>query len=339
MTIELEGIYPATPVVFTDYTCRDVDYEATRAHYRFLLDHGVNGLCVGGHAGETECLTMEERLCLIDVAREDAAGSVPVIGGVIADSTWAAIEQVQAQKSRGADAVLICPPNILGWDADNADEMLVAHCQAIDREGGLPFLVYGGPGDRSCCRQLPATLTKVALACANLVAWKIAVRGVSRGENSFTDCVAALTKSEQITGRRVAALIAGDADLLGVLEAGGQGNVNACESIRVEDNTALYAAFRKGDLDTARAIQARVAPIPKVIYGMGIGRSFTFFHYRFKIATWMLGRIHNPIMRLPQVPPPADEIAVIFDALVAAGKKPVHSAEDFAALGLAQAAE
>ena len=67
-----------------------------------------------------------------------------------------------------------------------------------------------------------------------------------------------------------------------------------------------------------------------VIYGIAVGRSFTFFHYRFKIATWMLGRIPNAFMRLPQVPPPADEIAMIYDALVATGKQPVHRPEEFA---------
>jgi 4-hydroxy-tetrahydrodipicolinate synthase len=89
--MKLEGIFPATPVIFTDRTCRTLNYEATRSHYRFLLDHGVDSLCVGGHAGETECLTMDERLRLIDIAREECGGNRPVIGGVIADSTWAAI--------------------------------------------------------------------------------------------------------------------------------------------------------------------------------------------------------------------------------------------------------
>jgi dihydrodipicolinate synthase/N-acetylneuraminate lyase len=216
--------------------------------------------------------------------------------------------------------------------------MLVAHCAAIDSDGGLPFLVYGGPGDRSCCRQLPSTMAKVALACPNLVGWKIASRGISQGENSFADCVAALRQAEESTGRPVAALVAGDADLCGVLDAGAAGNINACESIRVEDNTAIYKAFRAGDHETAHTIQRKIAPIPKVIYGMGIGRSFTYFHYRFKIATWMLGRIHNPYMRLPQVPPPDDEIVMIHDALTQAGKTVVHEPTEFHSYGAVQAA-
>ncbi len=124
--------------------------------------------------------------------------------------------------------------------------MLVAHFRAIDQEGQLPFVIYGGPGDGSSCRQMPATFTKVATDYEHLVAWKIAVRGVAAGENSFAACVEALKKAQDVTGREVAALIAGDANLYGALEAGGDGTINACESVRVDDNTALYNAFDDG---------------------------------------------------------------------------------------------
>jgi 4-hydroxy-tetrahydrodipicolinate synthase len=272
---------------------------------------------------------MEERLNVVRIAREEAKGRVPVMGGVVADSTWAAIDQTRQQKDLGADAVLVCPPNIVGWDAVGADDMLVAHFKAINDEGQLPFVVYGGPGDGSSCRQMPATMTKVATECDQLVSWKLAVRGVATGENSFADCVKALNKAEATTGRKVAALIAGDANLLGALEAGGRGTVNACESVRVDDNTKLYAAFKSGDLEAARKIADNGKALSDIIYGIRVGRSFTYFHYRFKIASWMLGYITSPYMRLPQVPPPADEIQMIYDALIKAGKKPVHEPHEF----------
>lgn len=325
----LEGIIPSPPVIYTDDTCRLVDYDAVRDHFRFLLRHDIGALCVGGHAGETECLTMDERLAVIRIAREEAKGRVPVMGGVVADSTWSAIEQTNIQKDHGADAVLVCPPNIVGWDAAGADAMLVAHFKEINDRCALPFVIYGGPGDGSSCRQLPATFTKVAIECEHLVSWKIAVRGIATGENSFAECVKALQKAEAITGRAVAPLIAGDANLIGALEAGAKGTVNACESVRVDDNTKLYRAYMSGDLDTARKIAETGKPISDIIYGIRIGRSFTYFHYRFKIASWMLGYIPNPYMRLPQVPPPADEIQMIYDALIKAGKKPVRQPSEF----------
>ena len=165
---------------------------------------------------------------------------------------------------------------------------------------------------------------------ANVVGMKIAVRGIATGENSFADCVASLKQAGTKTGREVAPLIAGDANLLGALEAGAAGTINACESIRVEDNTQLYEAYRAGDATKAMSLAERLQRLADVIYGLRIGRSFTYFHYRFKIATWMLGRIPNPAMRLPQVPPPADEVAMIAEALAASGKSLVHGAGEFA---------
>jgi 4-hydroxy-tetrahydrodipicolinate synthase len=327
--LQLSGVIPSPPVIYTDDTCREVDYEGYRRHLRHLLAHDITALCIGGHAGETECLTMDERLRVIDIAIEESKGRIPVIGGVIADSTHSAIDQAMVQKEHGVDAVLVCPPNIIGWDAERADAMHLAHFGAFDRAAKLPFMIYGGPGDGTSYRQLPQTFRKLAEACEHLVAWKIPVRGVATGPNSFAECVSALKQAGEVTGRTVTPLVAGDANFYGALEAGAGGNVNACESVRVDDNVALYAAFTRGDRETARGIHERSQPLSDAIYGVRIGRSFAYFHYRFKIASWMLGYIDNPAMRLPQVPPPIDEIPLIHEALIKSGRKPIRSPSDY----------
>jgi 4-hydroxy-tetrahydrodipicolinate synthase len=327
----IEGVIPATPVVYTDATCRTIDHDDVREHFRFLLQHDIAAQCVGGHAGETESLTMDERLKIIGIAREEADGRIPVLGGVIADSTWSAIEQGKMQKDAGVDGVLLCAPTILAWDSTAADEMLLAHFVAFDREADIPFIIYGGPGpgEGSTCRQLPATFTKVGMQCENLVAWKIPIKGATTGKNSLEECVAALAGVKASTGRAISPLLAGDFDTFGALSAGAKGNVNANESVRVEQNTAIYAAFKRGDLDTARDIQARGQALVDVIYGIRVGRAYTWFHYRGKLAAWMMGRISTPYMRLPQVPPPADEIQMLYDALIKIGKNPVRTPADF----------
>ena len=95
----IEGIIPATPVIYTDASCKTIDFDAVREHFRFLLDHDISALCVGGHAGETECLTMDERLKIIHIALDETKGRIPVLGGIIADLTWSAIEQGNIQKN------------------------------------------------------------------------------------------------------------------------------------------------------------------------------------------------------------------------------------------------
>lgn len=327
----IEGIIPATPVVYTDASCRTIDFEDVREHFQFLLQHEISALCVGGHAGETECLTMDERLKIIEIARDEAKGRVPILGGVIADSTWSAIEQAKIQKDAGVDGVLLCAPNILAWDSTAADEMLLAHFTAFDREADIPFVIYGGPGpgEGSTCRQLPGTFAKVGMECKNLAAWKIPIKGATKGKNSLEECVGALEEVRAATGRSISPLLAGDFDTLGALCAGAKGNVNANESVRVDQNTAIYAAFKRGDLIAAREIQERGQPLVDVIYGIRVGRAYTWFHYRGKLAAWMMGRISTPYMRLPQVPPPHDEIQMIYDALIKIGKNPVKTPTDF----------
>ncbi len=329
--VNIEGIIPATPVVYTDASCKTIDYDDVREHFQFLLQHDISALCVGGHAGETECLTMDERLKIIAIARDEAKGRVPVLGGVVADSTWSAIEQAKIQKDAGVDGVLLCAPTILAWDSTAADEMLLAHFSTFDQEADLPFIIYGGPGpgEGSTCRQLPATFTKVGMECPNLVAWKIPIKGATTGKNSLEECVNALDAVRSATGRAISPLLAGDFDTLGALSAGAKGNVNANESVRVDQNTAIYAAFKRGDMEAARNIQASGQPLVDVIYGIKVGRSYTWFHYRGKLAAWMMGRISTPYMRLPQVPPPPDEIQMIYDALVKIGKNPVKTPADF----------
>jgi len=145
--LQLSGVIPSPPVIYTDDTCREIDYEGYRRHLQHLLAHDITALCIGGHAGETECLTMDERLKVIDIAIEESKGRVPVIGGVIADSTHSAIDQAMVQKERGVDAVLVCPPQHHRLGPERADAMHLAHFGAFDRAAQIPFMIYGGPGD------------------------------------------------------------------------------------------------------------------------------------------------------------------------------------------------
>ena len=109
---KIEGILPAVCVVYKDKSCRELDEEAYRTLLRDMLPN-INAFVVGGHAGETECLTMEERLRVIKIAQEEGKGKIPVVGGVVADATWKAIEQGKKQKDAGVDAVLFCPLNMV----------------------------------------------------------------------------------------------------------------------------------------------------------------------------------------------------------------------------------
>ncbi|HEX6114798.1 MAG TPA: dihydrodipicolinate synthase family protein, partial [Geminicoccaceae bacterium] len=94
MAGELLGIIPPMTTPF------DADGEleegALRAQVRWLIAAGVHGLAAGGSTGEGQTLEADELRRLLGIVTDEAAGAVPVIAGVIVDSTRDAIRRGKA---------------------------------------------------------------------------------------------------------------------------------------------------------------------------------------------------------------------------------------------------
>lgn len=326
-----EGIFPSVCVVYKDKSCRAIDEDAYRELLRDLLKVDIGALVVGGHAGETECLTMDERMRVIKIAQEEAKGKVPIVGGVISDSTWWAIEQGKKQKDVGADAVLFMPASLIGWDPVKADHFIIEHLRRFDKEVDMPIIFFGGPNDQGSYQILPQTFKKLALEIKSLVAWKITTR---YDLGAFMAVVKALREAEEETGRHVAALFAGDSLLVEALRLGGDGNLNGADNFRAAEDVEIFKAVKRGDILKAFALQDRLGPITDAIRGVLPGQSRTAFHYRYKVAAWLLGKIPRPHMRLPQMPISKEEVEMLRDALVRSGMKPVREAEELEVGGM-----
>ena len=87
----IRGIVPPMTTPFS--AAGEIDEAAFRAEARFLLAAGVHGLAVAGSTGEGHALSTDEVCRLTEVAVEEADGRVPVIAGIIVDSTGQAIER------------------------------------------------------------------------------------------------------------------------------------------------------------------------------------------------------------------------------------------------------
>jgi len=320
-----DGIYPAACAIFKDKSCREIDEEAYRKHVSDLLSQeGVAGLFVSSaHEG----LSMDEKVRTVKIAREEAKGRLPVVGGVWTDFTWMAIEQGKINKEAGADALYFLPPVITGYDPSD-DELLVEHVKKFDKEVGLPFFFYGSPMVGGPHTVLPKTFKKIALETKNLVAWKIPSLlhlGV------FRQCLNALREAEKETGRHVAALLAGDHGLVETLKNGGDGNVNGGGVYRVKEDVEIFKAVKNGNLTGAYAVQDRMQPITDAIRGELVGKGHVHFPYRYKVAAWLLGKIPRPYIRRPLMPISKEEVKALRDALIKSGMRPVREAEAFEA--------
>ena len=138
--MNFEGIYPPVITPFKeDYT---IDFDGFEVVLEHLIASQVHGAIVGGTTGEYYAQSKDERVRLIQVAKEIIAGRLPLIAGIGAIRTEECIELGQIAKASGADAVLMNAP----YYAVPTQEELAVHALAIDQAVGLPTMLYNYPG-------------------------------------------------------------------------------------------------------------------------------------------------------------------------------------------------
>jgi 4-hydroxy-tetrahydrodipicolinate synthase len=137
MTTELRGIIPPIVTPFTPEG--HVDEAAFRRVVRFTLDKNVHGICVGGSTGEGHTYSTGEFVRLMEIAVDEAAGQVPVLAGIITNSTNSAIERAQAVAHLDLAALQITPVHYLFKPDDDATH---AHFAAITQAVKTPVIIY-----------------------------------------------------------------------------------------------------------------------------------------------------------------------------------------------------
>lgn len=136
-TPELYGMISTVVTPFDEQD--EVDLELLRGEVRYLLDQGVTGICACGSTGEGQTLSIEESRAICATVVDEVAGRVPVIGGVIQNSTAQAKRYALALKEAGVDALQITPVHYVF--APSADET-IAHYRELGEATDLPIVLY-----------------------------------------------------------------------------------------------------------------------------------------------------------------------------------------------------
>jgi len=138
--LKFEGIY--TPAITPLAADGSIDKAAYGQVLEYLIANKVHGIIVGGSTGEYYAHTMQERLDLVEFAKQVIGNQLPLIVGTGAIRTEESITYATHAKQMGADALLVTsPPYALPNEQENA-----LHALAIDRAANLPIMLYNYPG-------------------------------------------------------------------------------------------------------------------------------------------------------------------------------------------------
>ncbi|MBA2277540.1 MAG: dihydrodipicolinate synthase family protein [Chloroflexia bacterium] len=104
----LTGVFPIAPTPFT--ADEALDFDGQRRVVDFLIDAGVDGICILANYAEQFSLTDDERDGLVDLILGHVAERVPVIVTTSHFSARVAAERSRRAQDAGAAMVMLLPP-------------------------------------------------------------------------------------------------------------------------------------------------------------------------------------------------------------------------------------
>lgn len=136
--MDIRGIIPPMVTPFNDL--EEINEEALRAEARYLIEvAGVHGIAVGGSTGEGHTLSTDELRRIVGATVEVADGRVPVVAGVIVDSTRQAVEKAQALADLDVAALQVTPVHYL---FKPTDDMMMKHFATLAESTSHPVMIY-----------------------------------------------------------------------------------------------------------------------------------------------------------------------------------------------------
>lgn len=239
MNIEaIQGIIP--PMVTPFLSDGNIDEQAHRAEVRYLVESAhVHGLAVCGSTGEGHTLSTEETRRLTAWTVEEVRGRVPVIAGIITNSTRLALERAKAVADLGVAALQVTPVHYV-FRPD--DESMLRYFATIAEKSGVPVIIYNVVPSSYL---LPPLLVRILRDVDGV----IGVKQSASDMKALADLL--LLIEETGIADRVRILSAVDALLYPSFELGSHGAVAAILTAAPEWCVALWNAVKRGDRERA----------------------------------------------------------------------------------------
>jgi 2-keto-3-deoxy-L-arabinonate dehydratase len=142
MNTPLTGVVPVVPTIFHDD--ESVDLGGTARVVDYLLDAGVDGLCLLANYSEQFSLTDAERDAIARTLLERVAGRLPVIVTTSHYSARVAAERSRAAQDVGAAMVMIMPP-FFGATLTVAGPAVIEYFRQVADVIDIPVMVQDAP--------------------------------------------------------------------------------------------------------------------------------------------------------------------------------------------------
>ena len=227
-----------------------------------LVDHlnaqgSLGGFGVFGNAGEGYTLLPSEKRQLLDAIVRHLDGRTPVVAGVGATGTEAAVEACKEAEGLGAAGLMVLPPYYLRPDADG----LMFFYSAISDAVGVPIMVQDAP-----------LLTQVAMPPALLARMAREIEHVEYAKIEAPPTAPKITTTLEAGGDTLT-LFGGlnGQFMIEEWQRGSRGTMPGSDLVSVY--CSIWSALESGEFDSAWSAFQRALPLIRYELQPGLGVS------------------------------------------------------------------
>ena len=231
----------------TPFKGEEVDYEAFAATVDWQVTTGVDFLVPLGTTGETPTLSESEKLQVLEVALQHAAGK-PVIAGVGTNSVSGTLANMRLLQD--ADAYLIVAP----FYNKPPQRGIYAYFKALAESTKKPIVLYNVPSRTGCNIEAETTLA-LARDIPNIV-------GVKEASGSIDQIKTIL----QGRPEGFSVLSGNDDQTLELMKMGADGVISVASNVFPSAVADFVHALQAGKFAEAEKMDARLAPLFKALF-------------------------------------------------------------------------
>jgi 4-hydroxy-tetrahydrodipicolinate synthase len=218
----------------------ELDLEAAVTLARWLVDQGADGLVLAGTTGEAPTLSDDESVDLWSAVR--GAVTVPLLAGTGSNDTRHTIQLSRRAADAGVDGLLVVSP----YYNRPSQAGLEAHFRAVADATDLPFLIYDIP-----IRTGRKVDSEVLVRLAREVPTMVGIKDAAGDPAASARVIAEAPDGFDLYS-------GDDAFTLPLLAIGGTGVIGVATHWSAPEHAEMISAHAKGDVETARLVNARL---------------------------------------------------------------------------------
>lgn len=237
---ELRGCGTA---LVTPFRNGEVDYDAFAALVDSQIEAGVDFLVPLGTTGETPCLTDEEKINILKLAKERSCGK-PVVAGVGTNSLEHTIANIRLLEPHGVDVFLVVVP----YYNKPPQEGMYQYFKAVAESTSKGVLLYNVPGRTGANLEAATTLRLAQIG--NI----IGIKEASSNRGQILDIIAGRPEGFLV-------LSGNDDETFPLMKEGADGIISVASNIAPAPVAELAHAMLEGKIEKAAGLHEKLSPL------------------------------------------------------------------------------